>query len=461
MEVQRAGNGKEVLKPILEEYQDIFQEPKGLPPKREIEHHITLKADSLPKQQYHYRVSHDQKNTIEEIVQEMLKSGIIQNNKSPFAAPVLLVKKKDLTWRLCVDYRYLNSLTIKHEFPIPVIEELLDELQGSSCFSKIDLRSCYFQILMKEEHRPLTAFTTHSGHYEFLVMPFGLCNAPATFQSLMNQVFQNCLRKFVLVFFYDILIYSKSWEEHCEHLRIVLQLLRDNTLYAKQSKCQFGDPTVEYLGHIISAEGVSTDPKKIQSMLLWPTPTTVKKLRGFLGLTGYYRRFIKGYGEISKPLTLLLRKNQFHWGKEADEAFSRLKKAMTSAPVLSLPNFSKPFIVETDASGYGIGAVLMQEGNNEEMIKEFKEDMMKTFKMTDVGQMSYFLGIEITSIQSTIASILLATSPSLATTSPSHPSLNKPESFILIYRLMRLFFDWGLVVFQSSHTQESPEKPLP
>ncbi|KAK6162053.1 hypothetical protein DH2020_001894 [Rehmannia glutinosa] len=209
----------------------------------------------------------------------MLDAGIIQNSRSSFASPVILVRKKDATWRLCVDYRYLNGLTVKHDYPIPVIDELLDELYGAQFFSKIDLRSGYFQILMKPEHRYLTTFSTHSGHFEFLVMPFGLCNAPATFQSLMNQIFRECLRKFV------------------------------------------------------------------------PPPHNVKQLRGFLGLTGYYRKFIKGYGEISRPLTQLLKKDNFHWSTKAEQAFNTLKNAMTTAPVLALPDFQQPFILETDASG--------------------------------------------------------------------------------------------------------------
>lgn len=199
---------------------------------------------------------------------DLLKSGFITHSQSHFASSVLLVKKKDNSWRLCVDFRYLNSLTVKHEYPIPIIDELLDELHGSKFFSKIDLRSGYFQILMNPKHRFLTAFKTHQGHYEFIVMPFGLCNAPATFQSLMNQVFEGQLRKFVLVFFDDILIYIPSWESHLQHLDIVLSILCQQQLYAKQSKCDFGKQSIEYLGHISSQLGVSTDPKKIVVCLI-------------------------------------------------------------------------------------------------------------------------------------------------------------------------------------------------
>ncbi|XP_019225505.1 PREDICTED: uncharacterized protein LOC109207079 [Nicotiana attenuata] len=331
-EEQKEGEIPAEISTLLHQYVDVFAEPTSLPPKRNHDHHIPLKADEIQSVSGHTGINFFKKNKIEKQVNEMLHNGLIQPSHSPFSSPVLLVKKKDGSWRFCIDYRELNNMTIKDKFPIPLVEDLMDELCGSSVYSKIDLRAGYHQIRMGESDIYKTAFRTHLGHYEFRVMPFGLTNAPATFQSLMNHVFQPYLRKFILVFFYDILVYSPSMSTHVIHLTKVLEVLRTEQLFAKLSKCSLGQLKVDYLGHIITREGVSTDPSKIEAMSKRPIPNSIKALRGFLGLTGYYRRFIKSYGIISKPLTNLLRKNAFQLNLEAEQAFFQLKKAMTTAP---------------------------------------------------------------------------------------------------------------------------------
>ncbi|RVW71683.1 Transposon Ty3-I Gag-Pol polyprotein [Vitis vinifera] len=340
----------------IQAFADVFEEPTGLPPVQDYDHQIDLKDEAGPINCRPYRYAAVQKDAIEKLIGEMLHAG--------------------------------------DKFPIPVIEELLEELGGSTIFSKIDLRSGYWQIRMHEPDVPKTAFKTHEGHYEFLVMPFGLTNAPSTFQSLMNNIFQPYLRKFILVFFDDILIYSRSFSDHIHHLSIALQVLRENLLYAKSNKCFFGHSSIEYLGHVISSGGVYTDPQKVAAVRDWPTPITLKQLRGFLGLTGYYRRFVKDYGKIAKPLTDLLKKDIFHWTEGSNQAFMALKQAMITAPVLALPNFSKEFIIETDASGQGIGAVLMQEGHPIAYISKALSDRFQTLSTYEKEMLAILMAIK-------------------------------------------------------------------
>lgn len=352
----------EDISDIIQQFPAVLKEPKGLPPKRECDHVINLQSGAVPPNIRPYRVPHYQKEAMENIINELIESKEIQTSDSPYSSPAVMVRKKDGSWRMCVDYRQLNAQTVKNKFPMPIIEDLLDELNGARIFSKLDLRSGYHQIRMAEKDVHKTAFRTHLGHYEYQVMPFGLTNDPATFQSLMNHVLAPFLRRFVLVFFDDILIYSKTRAEHLEHVKLVMQALQDNHLVIKLKKCAFGLASVSYLGHVISQDGVATDPKKVGKIKNWPTPKDVTDVRKFLGMTGYYRRFIQGYGTICRPIHDMLKKNGFQWGADQTTAFETLKHKLRTSPVLALPDFDQAFTIEADACGVGIGAVLMQGG---------------------------------------------------------------------------------------------------
>lgn len=349
---------------LLGDFESVFRPLTELPPERQCDHSIPLINGAKPVHIRPYRYAPALKDEIEKQIAEMLHKGIIQPNISAFSSPVLLVRKKDGSWRFCVDYRYLNALTLKSRFPIPVFDELMDELAAAKWFSSLDLNSGYHQIRLKKGEEFKTAFQTHFGHFEFRVMAFGLCGAPGTFQGAMNTTLAPLLRKCVLLFFDDILIYSSTFEEHLLHLSQVLELLAKDNWIVKLSKCSFAQQSITYLGHIISAEGISTDPAKVEAIRTWPQPETVKELRSFLGLAGYYRKFVKHFAIITKPLTNLLRKQVlFVWTEEHTTAFNLLKQALMTAPVLAKPDFTKPFCLETDASNTGVGAVLLQEGH--------------------------------------------------------------------------------------------------
>jgi hypothetical protein len=293
----------------------------------------------------------------------LLDKGYIRPSISPWGCSALFVEKKDKELSLCVDYRPLNAITIKNKYPLPRIDILFDQLARAQVFSKIDLCSGYHQIKICTEDVPKTAFTTRYGLFEYLVMSFGLTNASAHFMYLMNSVFMPKLDKFVVVFIDDILIYSRSIEEHEEHLRIVLQRLRDHQLYAKFSKCEFWIKEVSFLGHVVSPEGIAVDLGKVKEVLEWKPPTTVSEVQSFLGLGGYYRRFILNFSKIVRPITELLKKgNKYLWSETCDEAFEHLKRLLTTSLVLVQPDTTKPFDVYCDASGTGLGGVLMQEG---------------------------------------------------------------------------------------------------
>jgi hypothetical protein len=273
------------------------------------------------------------------------------------------MKKKDQYLRLCVDYRPLNAVTIKNKYPLPRIDILFDQLAGARVFFKVDLRSGYHQIKICPKDVPKTAFSIRYGLYEYLVMSFGLTNALTHFMYLINSVFMSELDKFIVVFIDDILIYSKSEKEHAQHLRVILQWLRDHQLYAKFSKCVFWLKEVPFLGHVISADGIAVDPNKVQEVLDWKSPKSVMQIRSFLELAGYYRWFIPNFSKIAKPMIQLLEKEaKFKWSPQCEDTFLTLKKLLITAPVLAQPDIEKPFNVYCDASGTGIGGVLMQDG---------------------------------------------------------------------------------------------------
>jgi len=329
-------------------------------PSRPTNHRIHLYPNFTQVNVKLYRYPHSQKCELEKQVKELLDKSKIQPSTSLFSSSVLLVRKKDESWRCCVDYRALNVVTIRDRFPMPTVDELLDELGGATWFSKLDLRQGFHQILMHPEDIAKTAFRTHHGHYEYQVMSFSLCNAPSMFQATINTLLGPFLRCFVVVFFNDILVYSSSLPQHVSHLQQLFQCLLDSQFYLKISKCLFAKRQLEYLGHIIFAVGVQSDPSKIQAVLTWSPPANVKALRSFFGLTGFYQNFVKGYAIIASPITTLLGKDAFVRTSEAQHAFTTLKQAMTRALILALLDFFVPFIVGMDASGTTMGAVLMQ-----------------------------------------------------------------------------------------------------
>ncbi|KAJ9557239.1 hypothetical protein OSB04_011853 [Centaurea solstitialis] len=353
--------------PIVRDFPEVFpEELPGLPPQRQVEFHIDIIPGAGPVARSPYRLAPSEMQELSNQLQELLDKGFIRPSSSPWGAPVLFVKKKDGSFRMCIDYRELNKITIKNRYPLPRIDDLFDQLQGATYFSKIDLRSGYHQMRVREEDVAKTAFRTRYGHYEFLVMPFGLTNAPAVFMDLMNRVCRPYLDKFVIVFIDDILIYSQSKEDHEQHLRLVLELLKAEKLYAKFSKCEFWIREVHFLGHVVNKEGIHVDPAKIEAVKKWDAPKTPTEIRQFLGLAGYYRRFIANFSKIAQPLTTLTQKDKkFVWGEKQEEAFQLLKHKLCNAPILALPEGTDNFVVYCDASHQGLGCVLMQ---NEKVI---------------------------------------------------------------------------------------------
>src|SRR3954467_8011457 len=349
--------------PVVRDFPDVFpEELPGIPPIREVEFVIDLKPGTVPIAKRPYKMPPHHLLELKKEIDEALHKGFIRPSSSAWGAPSLFVKKSDGTNRLVQDYRPINQATIQNKYPLPRINDLYDQLAGSTVFSKLDLRLGYHQIRVRDEDIPKTAFITRYGSYEYTVMSFGLTNAPATFSRLMNYIFMEYLDKFVVVYLDDILVYSKNEEEHVEHLRLILAKLREHKLYAKYSKCKFWLPEVTYLGHVISKDGIAITPERIQAILDRSPPKTVKQVRSFLGLASYCRRFVKNFSKIAKPLTELLKKDKkFLWTSKCEESFQELKRRLTSAPVLAPPDTKKNFEIFCDASRQGLGCILMQD----------------------------------------------------------------------------------------------------
>ncbi|KAJ9522359.1 hypothetical protein QJQ45_008168 [Haematococcus lacustris] len=355
------------LQELLDEYSDVFQPITGLPPERAVGHSIPLQPDGKPPARPSYRMSKPEQDELRKQITDLLAKGLIEPSSSPYAAPVLFVQKKSGELRMCIDYRQLNKITIRDQYPLPRIDDLFDQLAGKTVFSSLDLQAGYHQIRIPAEDVPKTAFRTPMGHYQFKVLCFGLTNAPATFQRVMNEAFAEVINDCALVYLDDILVMSKDSEEHLVHLRRVFDLLRKNKFYAKLSKCEFMQRTLKFLGHIISAQGISVDPCKVTAISEWPVPTSLKTLQSFLGAANYVRKFVHNFSTIAAPLTNLTgpKKESFPWKAwpQAElDAFNALKQAISNVPMLKLPDHSKPFQVHCDASLEGIGAVLMQDG---------------------------------------------------------------------------------------------------
>ncbi|CAM8986951.1 unnamed protein product [Rhodiola kirilowii] len=347
---------------VLKEFQDVMpgELPKKLPPRREVDHAIELESGARPPAMAPYRMAPPELAELQRQLKELLEAGFVRPSKAPFGAPVLFQKKKDGSLRMCIDYRALNKVTIKNKYPIPLIADLFDQLGHARVFTKLDLRSGYYQVRIAEGDEPKTTCITRYGSYEYLVMPFGLTNAPATFGTLMNKVFHPYLDQFVVVYLDDIVVYSRSLEEHLHHLREVFRVLRENDMYVKKEKCSFAQPEVLFLGHKISNGRLMMEDCKIQAIQNWEPPTKVPEMRSFLGLVNYYRRFIKGYSARAAPLTDLLKKAKaWAWTKQCQDAFDNLKKAICEEPVLRLADHTRPFELHTDALDFAIGGVLM------------------------------------------------------------------------------------------------------
>ena len=347
------------LRSLRAEFPSVFQSTPGRTTLVQHEIHLSSLA---PIRQKAYRIPYSRRDQVKMEVDEMLAAGVVRPSKSAWASPIVLVEKKDGGIRFCVDYRKLNQASLFDAYPMPRIEEVFESIGNSIFISTLDLAKGYWQIPMAPESRDKTAFITPFGLFEFTVMPFGLHSAPATFQRTMNFVLKEC-QSFSRAYIDDVAVFSGNWDDHICHLRAVFQQLQSAGLSVKLKKCQFGQPKVRYLGHVIGSGNIEPEPQKVQAVLNYPQPITKKDVRAFLGLVGYYRRFIPQFASVSIPLSDSTKKGQpekVNWGADQESAFQSLKNCLTHSPVLAVADPSIPFILQTDASDRGIGAVLSQ-----------------------------------------------------------------------------------------------------
>jgi hypothetical protein len=379
---------------MLDEYKDVAAEPVGLPPTRfGNDFSIKLQEGAQPAWGPIYKMSPLELQEVKKQLDDLLAKGWIRPSESAYGAPILFVCKKDGSLRICVDYRRLNAITVKNRTPLPCMDMLLDQLHGATYFTKLDLCQGYHQVKVAEEDVHKLAFRTRYGHFEFTDLPFGICTAANYFQKMMHKVLHPYIDRFVIVFLDDICLYSRSVAEHLSHLRTVLSKLREYSLHIKLTKCAFALPEIDFLGHVVSADGVKVDPKKTAALRDWPVPTTLYDVRAFLGLAGYYRKFVHRFAHLAAPLTELTKKASTEsvvdrWGPAQQQAFEELKVALTEPPVLCCPDMSLPFSLYTDSYEFAHGATLLQDqGKGLQPVSYYSHKLTAAERKYGVGEL--------------------------------------------------------------------------